>query len=217
MNGRRLVALVCALGTTMTPLAARAQVTSYTTLAAYLAALTYTATDTFDDLSLQYFTSPIDRTVTPYRYSASAPGGLFGANGTATPALSTNTATDPLTFDTFSNTVLGVGGFFFATNYDGNVVPGTIRVDWTVVGSAAGFETIVNATTHSFFGVVSADGAISSFVLTAQQQGDPNIFVFPTADNLTLGTVVPEPASFALVAAGLLGLGVFARRRRIVA
>ena len=102
--------------------AAQADITVYTSLAAFTAATTAPGTDTFAGFSIVGSTpSPITRTAGAYTYSADAgpAGSFFGGGSTANPFLSTNTATDLVSFFGFSPGVAGFGGNFFGSNVSG--------------------------------------------------------------------------------------------------
>jgi hypothetical protein len=72
-------------------------------------------------------------------------------------------------------------------------------------------QTIVDATRFSFLGFVS-DSAITSLTVSAVQPSSG--FVWPAVNNLVLASVVPEPETYALLLAGLAGIGMLVRRRR---
>jgi hypothetical protein len=218
MSIKRLAGVAMVATALMAPTLAQAQVTQYGSLAAYLAAVSSPGTDTYTGFSISGTTpSPINRTAGAYSYSASAAGGFFGAGTVGNPWLSTNNAVDPMVFSGFSSSVRGIGGNFFGSNINGGFQAGDIRIDWTEVGGASGFTILLNATTNSFFGVVSAGGGFTSFTVTSVQPA--GAFLWGTVDNFVLGaaptTTAPEPQTYALVAAGLLAMGVVARRRRI--
>jgi hypothetical protein len=123
----RFAVLATALSLAL-PLAAttaQAQVTQYTTLAAYLAAVSNAGTDTFNDLTDLYdlggspgsFFGPQTRTAGAYGYSVNAqtdPMLYAIANGDFT-ALSTDSWGDAIVFDSFNAAVRGIGGNFFWT------------------------------------------------------------------------------------------------------
>jgi PEP-CTERM motif len=195
--------------------ASQAVVTVYTSQAAFNAATTAQGVDTFTGLSITGSTpSPITRNAGAYTYTgAVTTTSFFGAGTTANPWLSTNTATDTMTFNTFIGGVQAVGGNFFGSDISGLFKAGDITVTATDASGTV-TQTIVGATTTSFLGFVST-GAMTSLTVASVQPATG--FLWPTVDNLTLAkniTVVPEPETYAMMLAGLGLVGFFARRRR---
>jgi hypothetical protein len=210
-----LAAVAAVAANTAAPASARAQFTVYTSLDAWLAAVSAPGLDTFDDLGAGSFPSPTTRTAGSYSYRAGTSGGDFFMIGTQSDRwLSTDNSAD-LVFDDFSPTVRGVGGFFFPTNYDGDVIDGSLVL--TAVGAGGTTTvTLTNTGATSFWGVVSS-GAITSLTVAPVIAGDG---VWSTVNDLRLGAavapvnVVPEPSTYALFATGVAGVGLIARRRR---
>ncbi|MBL8308153.1 MAG: PEP-CTERM sorting domain-containing protein [Rubrivivax sp.] len=194
--------------------ASQASITVYTSQAAFNAATTAQGVDTFTGFSITGSTpSPITRSAGPYGYTGSVTTtSFFGAGTTANPWLSTNTATDAITFNGFTGGVSAVGGNFFGSDISGLFAAGDITLTATDASGSV-TQTIVGATTTSFVGFVST-GLMTSLVVSSVQPAAG--FLWPTVDNLTLAQagVVPEPGSYALMFAGLGFLGFMARRRR---
>ena len=215
MNWHHLSAVAFAV-TLSTPVVARAQFVVYTNQATFLAAVTNAGVDTFTGFNTSSSTpSPIVRTAGPYRYTAFVTNGgdFFGAGTVANPWLSTNTATDAIAFGSFIGGVGAVGGNFFGSNIAGAFQSGNILVTY-VDAMGAQSTTLIAPSTSSFFGVVSQRFAITSFTVSAVQPSDTE-FLWPTVDNLTLAqTTVPEPGTYALLATGLLAIGITTRRKR---
>jgi uncharacterized repeat protein (TIGR01451 family) len=178
-----------AAGLSMLAMASQAQaaITVYTTEAAYLAAISAPGVDGYDGFSVVGTTpSPMVRSAGIYGYTGTVANNFFGAGTAGDPWLSTNTATDPITFDAFTGgTVRAVGGYFFGSNVAGVFAAGDMLV---VATDASGptTEYIAAAATTSFRGFVS-DSAITSLVVSAVQPDSG--FLWPTVEDLTLGQV----------------------------
>ena len=193
--------------------ASQAAITVFTSLAAFNAATLVRGTDTFAGFSITGSTpSPVTRNAGPFTYTANAApvGTFFGGGTTANPFLSTNTATDFMTFSGFSAGVAGLGGNFFGSNVSGLFAAGGITLTATDASGTV-TQTIASATESSFLGFVSNTGLLSATVTSVQPSTG---FLWPSADNLVLATVVPEPGTYAMMLAGLGVLGFMARRRR---
>ena len=150
-----------------------------------------------------FYASPLTGGSGDSAWSAAAVGGIFcGAVGTSQ-TLSTNNPV-PLTISFSSPNVFAVGGNFFNTDSNFNVVPGLITI--SVAGVSYVYES--NGSSTSFGGFISTSGAIDSIKIESIQ-GGPILNLYPTVDNLVVG-IVPSPAVLAL---GALA-GAFGRRRR---
>ena len=148
-----------------------------------------------------FYASPLTGGSGDSAWSAAAVGGIFcGAVGTSQ-TLSTNNPV-PLTISFSSPNVFAVGGNFFNTDSNFNIVPGLITI------SVAGVTYVYTSdgSSTSFGGFISTSGAIDSIKIESIQSTQN---LYPTVDNLVIG-VVPSPAVLAL---GALA-GAFGRRRR---
>lgn len=218
MNVARTARAVIACAALVTaPTVAQAQFSVHTTLASFLAAVGANGTDDYTGFSITGLTaSPINRSAGAYNYRATTTNGFFGAGTTGDPWLSTNVATDAITFNNFASSVRGIGGNFFGSNIAGAFLSGNITLTATNAGGSV-TQTLINATTSTFLGFVSTS-AITSLVVTAGSlTGSP---LWPTVDNLILAegksaSVVPEPSTYALLGTGLMFIGGIARRRKV--
>lgn len=201
------------------PQRAAAQFTTYTDLTSFLAATSSAGTDSFDDLSLTDVTpSPMVRTAGTRGYTVSVnTTSFFGAGADGDRWLSTNTATDIVTFSGFGSGVRGVGGLFFGSDALGAFRPGTsiMLTAFTLGGSSS--QIVLDATLASFLGIV-ADADLVSFTVESVQPVDGS-FAWPTVNDFVLAgeqapNVVPEPAAVVLMSLGF-GMLVLAGRRRI--
>ena len=150
-----------------------------------------------------FYSSPLTGGSGDSAWSATAVGGIFcGAVGTSQ-VLSTNNPV-PLIISFASPNVFAVGGNFFNTDSNFNIIPGNITI------SVAGVSYVYasDGSSTSFGGFVSTSGAID-WIKIESIQGGPTLNLYPTVDNLVVG-VVPSPAVLAL---GALA-GAFGRRRR---
>lgn len=190
--------------------------TVFTSQAAFDAATSAPGVDTFTGLSITGTTSsPITRSAGAYSYSAAVDTtSFFGAGTTANPWLSTNTATDSITFYGFAPTISGIGALFFGSDIDGLFRSGNIALSLVDSSGVTSF-TIIGATTSSFVGFVS-DGTITSLTVSAIQSG--STVLWPTVDNLTLAqgltSAVPEPSTWAMMILGFAGVGYMTYRRK---
>jgi hypothetical protein len=197
-----LAALLCSAA------AARADITIYTSQADFLAATSARGVDTFDDLEVVPYASPLARSAGAYSYRASSGGDLFGAGSPGDVWLSTNVRTDAITFGNFSDGVSAVGGNFFGSDITGSFIPGTNMILTASDGTLTTTAYLNDTTVTSFVGFVST-APLSSLVLTSGG------LYWTTANNLTLAMAspVPEPASYGLLLAGLCLLGGLTVRR----
>lgn len=220
--------------------AAQATTTLYTDQAAYLAAITAgtAVTDSYDDLAIAYYGSPITRSVGGYSYQASADGGLYGAGEGGDGWLSTSNQPDAIHYAHFTGGVSAIGGTFFGSDINGHFAPiGEIALTFT---DAHGVQSVLQTawpTQGNFLGFVSSDGIqsldvqVTGFALPDGMTPEEAAayFQWPTVNNLILGQSpqdapppqtgdVPETGSWALMLAGfgLVGCALRASRRRVV-
>lgn len=197
--------------------ASQATITVFTSQSAFLAAVSAPGVDTFDDLPLASVSSPLVRSAGSYGYTGTATTSLgttslfFGGGTSADVWLSTRTATDTITFSAFTGGVRAAGGNFFASDSAGFFTSGNLTLTATDASGTI-TQTLTNATVTGFLGFVS-NGPLTSITIAAAQPVMGS--VWPTVNNLTLATAVPEAQTYAMMLAGLgLGLMGFSARRR---
>jgi hypothetical protein len=159
------------------------------------------ASENFNSLADGSYSSPLNGTAGIVNWTASSSGGIFvdaGRLSTATPA--------PLTL-TFGPDVRAIGGNFFGTDFDFNVVTTVITVS---LANGTSFSSTVTSS-NAFVGFYSTDSIITGLTFSAvPASGSGN--VYPTIDNVQFGVLaIPAPGALVAFAAGsVLGL----RRRR---
>ena len=181
--------------------AASADVIVFTQLAAYNmfvgATDSYAVTENFDAYN-GYYNSPLAGSAGGVNWLATATGGIYASGG----LFSTNNPTG-LTFTFDPGAVRGIGGNFFATDVNFNVVTSYMLV--SLNDGTSYFGEVTNA--NQFLGFYSTGAAITSVTISAMGTGS----VYPTVDNFQIAAN-PIPAPGALALLGLAGLA--GRRRR---
>jgi len=209
MNPRLLPAkMLLTAAMLFTALAARADITVFTSQAAFNAAVTNAGVDTYNDLEVMPYPASLVRTAGAYTYTVSSTDGLYGAGVPGDSWLSNNTLTQPMVFSGFTSGVSAFGGNFFGSDVSGLFMPGT-SVTLTASDGTTSTFTLDNTTTSSFLGFTSTTSLVS---VSLSSVGTTH---WPTANNVTLAMAapIPEPASYAMLLAGVALVGV-ARRRR---
>lgn len=199
----------------LTASAAQAELTTYTSQSAYLAAVGTTGVDDYDDLIVDSFETPIVRAAGAIGYTASTgPTSTLGYGASDDESdfwLTTNNRRDSITFDQFSRNIAGAGGFFFGSDLFGFSTPAdSITITATDSTGATLTYTISDPGLSSFVGFVSSAHITSLSVNVGDQPG-----VWPTVNDLHLSVAaVPEPETYGMMLGGLGILGFLARRRQ---
>jgi multidrug transporter EmrE-like cation transporter len=123
--------------------------------------------------------------------------------------VSLNIATNSIVLTFSGNPVTAIGGNLFPSGISGSFSAGSIQV---VLSD--GTTNVVAASSVNAYRGFTSDTPFTSMVISSIQPVPTTFFLWPSLDNLTVGTalVVPEPVSVAsLGAVGALMLG---RRRR---
>jgi hypothetical protein len=201
---------IAGLAFVMAAASAHASFSTYATQSAFSAATTLKGADTFDDLTAGELGVSMQRTTAGISYTVSSPSGLYGVATTST-AISNDDRRDVITFSGFSAPVTAIGAAFFGTNESGIVLSNqSLWVTVTDTSNAQSTTLLTANSASSFFGVASTLSIVS---LTVSVDPSNLLTAWPTVDNLTLAAAVPEPATWALLAAGI-GLVAGAARRR---
>ena len=191
-------------------LPARALVVTYTDRDAFLAALSSSSTDNYNDLSLGFVTSPLNRTITDYTYNATATGGLYPGTVNGPTALSTNTEDTALTLNFTAGAPTAVGGYFFNTDFDLNVLNRVITV---TANPGASAQSVVTGSATNFFGWLDDSGTPFTSLVIVPGAGSPDAFA--TVDDLVLGQAAPAAqVPGPLPVLGLVVAFSFSRRLR---
>jgi hypothetical protein len=171
-------------------LPAQAAVITYTDRAAFLAALSSSSTDNYNDLN-GFYASPLSRTIAGYTYDAAATGGLYIGNVNGSQAFSTNNSV-PLTLAFTAGAPTAVGGYFFNTDSSFNVLNRVITV---TANPGASAQSVVTGSATNFFGWLDDSGTPFTSLVIGPGVGTP--VAYASVDDLVLGQAAPAsvPAS----------------------
>ena len=137
-------------------LPARAAIVTYTDRAAFLAALSSSSTDNYNDLTTGFKSSPLSRTIPGYTYNAVAIRGVYALPSPSggSQVLSTNDL-DPLSLIFTSGAPTAVGGYFFNTDISFNLLNRVITV---TANPGASTQSVVTGSATNFFGWLDNSG-----------------------------------------------------------
>ncbi len=174
---------------------------TYTNRDAFLAAVTGSAIDTFDNLPFgRVIDSPLSRNVGGYVYHAEADQGFMIALSGSSRGLQAYEPFVAMRF-VFSSHVTALGGYFYGDR--GGFASASINFGQFPL-------RIATASSRNFFGWVSTNGTPIRSLAYAYEMG-----VHPTVGGLILAQaqIVPEPSTYALGTLAALTLGIVSRRR----
>ena len=173
----------------------QAAVITYTDRAAFLAALSSSSTDNYNDLN-GFYNSPLSRTIPAYIYDAAATGGLYIGAAGGSQVLSSNNPV-PLVLNFANGAPTAVGGYFFNTDISFNIINGAIAV--TANPGASVQSVVTSSATSTSLVIVPATGGSTAY---------------PAVDDLVLGQAVPASVPGPLPLMGAATAFGFSRRLR---
>ena len=191
-------------------LPARALVVTYTDRDAFLAALSSSSTDNYNDLSSGLVTSPLNRTITGYTYNATATDDLVLGTVNGSTVLSANVSGKALTLNFTAGAPTAVGGYFFNTDIGFNLLNRVITV---TANPGASAQSVVTGSATNFFGWLDDSGTPFTSLVIVPGAGSPDAFA--TVDDLVLGQAAPAAqVPGPLPVLGLVVAFSFSRRLR---
>jgi hypothetical protein len=195
--------------------ASQAAITVYTSQAAFNAAVALTGTDTFNSLAVGTLASPATRSAGSFGYTATAtqvdnvtPDDFF-VTGTDR-RLGTDYFDSSMLFGGFTGGVSGIGGNFFATDFNNALLTAATITLVATDNSGSTTSSVINPTLTTFYGFVSTGSMVSLKVSVVQTTGQR----WANVDNLVLASAIPEPGTYALMLGGLALVAGVARRKR---
>ena len=155
---------------------------------------------------------------TPYTFAAGDPN--FGRTPSFTAIAYTNSDNDPATGTTLYGIDVTLGQLVLITTPNGGAISTVGSLGLGALATITGFDILtVGATNTAFFAATAVGAATSQFYTINLGTGAATLVggigTINTVQGLAL-TSVPEPGTWVLLASGLSGLGVAARRRRAV-
>lgn len=222
MNHRQILSALIVAGCLSASTSATAGIVPFTDKTAFLAAVQpgYYL-ESFDSLTPNTtYPDTMNLSQGSFSYTIFAQGsppndGLLAVEDPFLPGdiwLSANFDDVPMYIGNFTGGVSAVGGNFFLTNFDFDVIEALVTI---VASDGVNTESvpIVVANPLDFVGFVTTDG---SSVLSVQFAA-PGFSNYATLNDLIVGqaiTVVPEPSGFVMMAIGLGLAGAAIRKRR---
>ncbi len=189
-------------------LPAQAAVITYTDRDAFLAALSSSSTDNYDDLTTGLQGSPFSRTIPGYTYNAVASQGLFAQPTGGSQVLSTNNL-EPLTLNFAAGAPTAVGGYFFNSDINFNILNRVITV---TANPGASAQSVLTGSATNFFGWLDDSGTSFTSLLIVPGAGNPAAYA--TVDDLVLGKAAPASVPAPLPLMGAATAFGFSRRLR---
>ncbi|WEF35021.1 PEP-CTERM sorting domain-containing protein [Pseudoduganella chitinolytica] len=214
MRITRFVTTAIASAVMLCAASAQAAITTYTSQSAYLAAVGTTGVDSFDDLDVDEYAGPLDRTAGTYGYTIAAGPenpSLWGATDDGVDfGLTGGNRIDIVSFSS-KTPVAGAGGFFYGSDLFGGYTDADYLILTATDSTGASIEYRLSTPDKgSFVGFVS-DHDLVSMTMTAEDQRG----VWATVNDLHLSVAaVPEPSTYGMLLGGLGLMGYLARRKR---
>ena len=186
MKLRKIILPLVIIGVSiaLSSLPSRAAVTAYTDRTSFLAALSSSSTDNYDDLASGYVSSPLNRSIPGYDYKAeglillsSDYGSKILWNGVNGDSLGVNG--DILTLNLTTGAPAAVGGYFFGWD---SANPANDVITVTAYPGAI-VQSVLTSSSTNFFGWIDDSGTpFTSLVIKPGSSAS-----YPTVDDLILG------------------------------
>ena len=186
----------------------RAAIVTYTDRDAFLAALSSSSTDNYNDLTTGFPSSPLSRTISGYTYDAVATNGLHIGSAGGSQVLSTDD-NESLTLNFTAGAPTAVGGYFFNIDDSLNLLNRVITV---TVNPGASAQSVVTGSATNFFGWLDNSGTPFTSLVIQPGAGTPTAYA--TVDDLVLGQAAPASVPGPLPLIGAATAFGFSRRLR---
>ena len=186
----------------------RAAIVTYTDRDAFLAALSSSSTDNYNDLTTGFPPSPLSRAISGYTYDAVATNGLHIGSAGGSQVLSTDD-NESLTLNFTAGAPTAVGGYFFIIDDSLNLLNRVITV---TVNPGASAQSVVTGSATNFFGWLDNSGTPFTSLVIVPGAGSPDAYA--TVDDLVLGQAAPASVPGPLPLIGAATAFGFSRRLR---